>query len=270
MAAIATCLLAGLLASLVLIWPGAADSAPRRVVVLGATKRMPKPDCPARAQRNCQAVGRVTGFQSLAGGTQPRPFAAPFDGKVVSWSISLSRPSARDTETTDNEIGFFNELFSKPSIARIGILKRVPRTSPPEYRLVRQSPQQVLNPYFGSTVEFALEHPLSVAEGQVVALTIPTWAPAFLHSGACEPIPGTTTARDPDRCATFSERNTWRGSRKKGRCLFNATDPDELQAQVNHSFPQQKIDSRKEYGCYYEGARLLYTATLVKKPVTTE
>jgi hypothetical protein len=255
-----------LLAVAVLAWPGEAGSAPRRVVVLGETARTLRPDCPARAARNCQAVGRVTGFQSLAGGTQPRPFAAPFDGKVVSWSISLSRPSAKDTETTDNEIGFFNELFSKPSIARIGILKRVPRTKPPEYRLVRQSPRQVLNPYFGSTPEFALEHPLSVAEGQIVALTIPTWAPAFLHSGACEPLPGTTTARDPDRCTTFSERNTWRGSRRKGRCLFNATDPDELQAQVNHSYPQQKINSRKEYGCYYEGARLLYTATLVKKP----
>ena len=41
-------------------------------------------------------------------------------------------------------------------------------------------------------------------------------------------------------------------------------DPDILRAQINKSYPQQKIGSKKEYGCYYKGARLLYTATVVR------
>ena len=46
-----------------------------------------------------------------------------------------------------NEIGFFNEFLGEPSEARIGILKPVEGTNPPQYTLVRQSPLEVLNPY---------------------------------------------------------------------------------------------------------------------------
>ena len=134
--------------------------------------------------------------------------------------------------------------------------------------MVRQSPIQILNPYFGSTVEFALEHPLTVLEDQVVALTVPTWAPAFFHSAACEEVaPG--VFRDASQCEAFSDENSWRASRRKGRCQFDSSDPDKLRAQVNQSHPQQKVGSEKQYGCYYEAARLLYTATIVKKPTAT-
>ena len=103
---------------------------------------------------------------------------------------------------------------------------------------MRQSPLETLNPYFGSTPVFALDHPLTVLQDQVVALTVPTWAPMFAFNVA--------------------EDNTWRGSRKPGHC----SSKEDIQG----GHPQQGVGKVKTYGCFYSSARLLYTATIVKAP----
>jgi len=233
---------ATLLAALVAIAPRQADSAPLRVVVLGQTPNMPSASCPGKTVNGnpvveCRVEGHVTGFQSIADGVA-RPFEAPFEGKIVAWSITLSKPSAVETKTTTDEVGFFNDFFGTPAEARIGVLRPIEDTKPPQYKLVRQSPIEVLNPYFGSTPIFALDHPLTVLKGQVVALTIPTWAPMF--------------------ALNLSGENTWRGSRLPDHCISRED--------VQGGHPQQGVGKTKTYGCYYSNARLLYTATLVKKP----
>ncbi len=233
------CLLAALVAILA---PSAADSAPLRVLVLGQTPETPRPSCPGKIVNGveikpCRVEGHVTGFQAMADGIA-KPFEAPFEGKVVAWSISLARLSSHKTKTTTDELGFFNELLGKPAEARISILRPVPKTNPPTYKLVRQSPIQILNHYFGTTPIFVLDHPLVVLKGQVVALTIPTWAPMF--------------------AVEVSAENKWRGSRQRKHCVSKED--------IENGRPQQAIGSTKQYGCYYSNARLLYTATLVKKP----
>lgn len=212
------------------------------MVVLGLTDSTPPPSCPGKIVNNvevvpCRVEGHVTGFQALAGGVA-RPYEAPFDGKIVAWSITLSRPSRKDTDTTTDEVGFFNDFLGTPSEARIGVLRPVEESKPPRYTLVRQGPLQVLNPYFGGTVVFALDHPLTVLRGQVVALTIPTWAPMFAFNVGGD--------------------NTWRGSRKPKECSSKAD--------IQEGHPQQGVGKTKTYGCYYSDARLLYTATVVKGP----
>ncbi len=233
------CLFAALVAILA---PSAADSAPLRVLVLGQTPETPKPSCPGKYVNGkpvipCLVEGHVTGFQTMADRIA-NPFEAPFDGKVVAWSITLSRPSTEKTATTIDEVGALNDLLGDPSEARISILRPVPNTRPPTYKLVRQSPIQILNRYFGSTPIFVLDHPLVVLKGQVVALTVPTWAPMF--------------------ATELSAENTWRGSRRAQHCVSK----EDIEA----SRPQQAIGSTEKYGCFYSKARLLYTATLVKKP----
>jgi hypothetical protein len=234
---------AALLAALVLVVaPGAADSAPLQVVVLGQTSETPPASCPGKIVNNvevtpCRVEGHVSGFQAIAGGVA-HPYEAPYDGKVVAWSITLAKPSSKETATTTDEISFFNEFLGTPSEARIGILKPIEETNPPQYTLVRQSPLEVLNPFFGATPVFALAHPLSVLQGQVVALTVPTWAPMFAFN--------------------VSGENTWRGSRLPEHCSSKED--------IQNGNPQQGVGKTKTYGCYYSSARLLYTATLVKKP----
>src|SRR5689334_14931758 len=121
---------AGLLAALVaVVAPSAADSAPLRVVVLGQTPETPQPSCPGKEVNGvpvaeCRVEGHVTGFQAIADGIA-RPYEAPFEGKIVAWSVTLAKPSAADTDTTTDEVGFFNDFFGTPSEARIGILRPI-------------------------------------------------------------------------------------------------------------------------------------------------
>jgi len=237
--AVSACLLAALVA---IAAPREADSAPLRVVVLGQTSETPPASCPGKTVNgvpvtSCRVEGHVTGFQSIADGVA-RPYEAPFEGKIVAWSITLAKPSTVETKTTTDEVGFFNDFLGTPSQARIGILRPIEDSKPPKYTLVRQSPIEILNPYFGSTPVFALDHPLTVLQGQIVALTIPTWAPMF--------------------AVNISPENTWRGSRLPDHCISRED--------VQGGHPQQGVGKTKTYGCYYSEARLLYTATLVKKP----
>ncbi len=241
-AAIALVAAACLAALVVVLSPGSADSAPLTVTVLGQTAETPPASCPGKIVNNvevkpCRVEGHVTGFQSIADGIA-RPYEAPYDGKIVAWSITLAKPSTTETETTTDEVSFFDEFLGEPSEARIGILKPVEGTNPPQYTLVRQSPLQVLNPFFGTTPIFALKHPLSILQGQVVALTVPTWAPMFAFN--------------------VSSENTWRGSRLAEHCSSKED--------IQEGHPQQGVGKTKPYGCYYSNARLLYTATLVKNP----
>jgi hypothetical protein len=201
---------------------GAATTA-RTTVVLGSTASTPDPSCP---ESPCQAIGSVTGFQvSTSQGTLP--FRVPRDGKVKSWTLTLSQP-------TNSQRSFFNGFFGTPPEARLAILRRVPGTDPPRYSLRAQGSVKVLSPYLGQTVRFGASLP--VQQGDVVGLTVPTWAPAFAQG--------------------LPSNNAWRASREPGQCV-NATD-------VRQGEPQQKVGTRATYGCRYSTARLLYTVTVVE------
>jgi hypothetical protein len=241
-AAAALCLACALAALVAFARPEPADSAPARVITLGQTDTTPRPSCPGKIVNNvevipCRVEGHVSGFQVSAEGV-PDPYVVPFDGKIVAWSITLSRPSRADGDQTTDEVGFFNDFLGTPAMARVGVLRRLEGSKPPKYKLVRQSPLVTLNPYFGSTPVFALEHPLTVLKDQIVALTVPTWAPMFAFN--------------------VSEANTWRGSRAAGHC--------KSREDIQSGHPQQGVGKVKTYGCFYSEARLLYTATVVKEP----
>lgn len=221
----AAALLACLIALALALLPGSAASAPRKVTVLGQTQTTPAPACP---KSPCEAVGSVSGFQTRAGSID-NPFVVPYNGRVVAWSITLSKPKA-------SQQTFFNNFYGSPPEARIGVVTQVPDKDPPRYALQRQAPAVVLTPYLGSSVTFALDQPLTVKQGDIIALTIPTWAPAF--------------------AVGLDDSSGWRASRKAGACTKTAD--------IKVSRPQQKIGSNKQYGCFYKTARLLYTATVVK------
>jgi hypothetical protein len=221
-------LVLGLLAcSLALLASLVADSdaakVPQTSVILGQTATEPDPSCP---ELPCQAIGSVTGFQVNNGQTR-LPFQVPHDGTIKAWTLTLAQP-------TNSQRSFFNGFFGTPPEARLAILRRVPGTEPPRYTLLRQGSIKVLSPYLGQTVKFGSN--LEVEKGDIVGLTVPTWAPAFAQE------------LDAD--------NVWRASRETGTCK-NATD-------IRQGEPQQKLGSRREYGCKYTTARLLYTATLVE------
>jgi hypothetical protein len=195
----------------------------KTTVILGQTSTEPDPSCP---ELPCQAVGSVTGFQ-VSNGQTKLPFLVTHDGKITSWTLTLAQP-------TGSQRTFFNGFFGTPPQARLAILRRVPGTNPPRYNLRRQGSVQVLTPYLGRTVKFSAN--LKVEKGDIVGITVPTWAAAF--------------AQDLDA------NNVWRASREPEACK-NATD-------IRQGEPQEKVGTRRTYGCKYTTARLLYTATLVE------
>ena len=217
-----TCLLlAALAAALVGAVAGAHAAA---VVELGAPSDAPPVSCP---ENDCTVVGRVTGYQLRHGGGGRNPFRVTRSGKVVAFSLRLGKPN-------ESQRAFFTERFGRRPTARLSVLKVGSRR---RHRLVAQSEVFNLTRFLGTEPTFALRRPLRVAKGNVVALTVPTWAPAF--------------------SVNLGGGDVWRASRVAGRCTGD------------HLFrraAQQKVDSVKTYACVYRGARLSYTATFVPDP----
>ena len=200
-----------------------AASASKTTVVLGATATTPDPSCPSLP---CQAVGSVTGFQ-VSNDQAQLPFRVSRKGKVKSWTLTLAQP-------TNSQRSFFNGFFGTPPQARLAVLRRVAGTNPPKYNLRTQGAIHVLSPYLGQTVRFGAS--LKVEKGDIIGITVPTWAPAFAQG--------------------LTAKNVWRASRELGKCT-NSTD-------VRQGEPQERIGKRATYGCKYSTARLLYTVTVVE------
>jgi hypothetical protein len=232
--AVAVALFAATLAAA--LGTGSADAAPK-VVVLGAAAPA-TPSCPT----NCQAIGKTTGFQTSITGARS-PFVVPFRGRIVAWSIKTGAPSTRPNPNNNNQsdYDFFTKTFGGPPMARISVLKPINkeiRAGKPIYKLKSQSPVENLTDFLGQTTTFTLDTPLRVKATNIVALTVPTWAPAF--------------------AINQSANTKWQASRKKGKC--NDT------ADILAGTPQDAIGSQRAYACTYNTARLLYSATVVADP----
>jgi hypothetical protein len=208
-----------------------------RVVVLGAAAPA-TPSCPT----TCQAVGKTTGFQTSIAG-QRSPFSVSFRGRIVAWSIKTGAPGTKPNPNNNNQsdYDFFVKTFGGTPKARISVLKPIMkqiRAGHPIYKLKSQSPVEDLTQYLGQTTTFTLDTPLRVKPNNIVALTVPTWAPAFAINQAAN--------------------TKWQASRKRGKC--NNTDD------ILTGTPQDALGSQRSYGCSYNTARLLYSATVVADP----
>jgi hypothetical protein len=204
------------------------------LLVLGASSQTALPACPGDP---CQAIGKVTGFQTAIGkaGT---PFVAPYDGRIVAWSIKLSAPTPKQAE-------FFTDFYGGEPSARIAILKPIKKRRN-TYKLRNQTPVEPLKDVLGQTTTFTLRTPMTIRKGQIVGLSVPTWAPAF----------GIGLAKG----------NNWLASRQKTKC-GNSGTAEQQQAAIKAGSAQEAAGTMRTYGCTYTTARLLYSATLVKSAV---
>ena len=198
-------------------------AAPARIVEVGLPENgeLPTPSCPTTP---CFAVSRTTGYQTKVGTTRGL-MKAPEGGRIVAWTIRLAKPNR-------SQIRFFERRLGGESQAGLSILKPGKRLFG---RVVAQSPVIELEPFFGQTVQFPLEQSLRVRKGQIIALTVPSWAPAL------------ATGMGGD--------TSWRASRPAGDC-------DDTETQT----AQSTIRDLAQYRCLYQEVRLAYSATLVTNP----
>lgn len=181
----------------------------------------PPPSCPSVP---CLAVSRTTGFQVKVG-TERTVVTVPRNGSIVAWTITLGNPGKK-------QIAFFDTNEGGPSSAGIAVLRGGKKLS---FRLLAQSPIVALQPYFGMTAQFALAASIPVKKGNIIGLTVPTWAPALALG--------------------FGNEVSWRASRPKGKCSDTTT-------QTTHTASGTVV----QYICLYRTARLTYGATLVSTP----
>jgi hypothetical protein len=207
---------------LVLLVPSGSLATLTEVGVIPATTPPTTPSCPGSP---CLAVTRTTGFQVKVGSTR-NPLAAPKAGTVVAWTITLGKPNA-------TQIKFFDTNEGGTASAAIAVLEKQAKPNL-TYKLIAQSPVVQLQTYFGKTAQFPLESTIKVKKGDVIALAVPTWAPALALG--------------------FTNETSWRASRPRSQCSSTSVQS------------VQSVGASVQYYCLYRQARLDYSVTLVSTP----
>ena len=218
--------LLALFGALALVAPGLASA---KLIDLGALDPVLKPGCPGTP---CYAISRTTGYQTRSG-TKKSPMVVSRNGRIVAWTISLGKP-------TTKQIAFFDSKLGGEATAQLTVLsvtkksKKTPKAK--DGAVVSREGELVkLKPYFGRTVQIALQRSIWVKKGQIIALTVPTWAPA-LATGL-----DSTTA--------------WNASRGKGQC-------EDTQGQTS----QLAVKQFSDYYCKYTTARITYSVQIIPDP----
>jgi hypothetical protein len=208
--------------ALVLAVPALAPATITEVGVIGETTPATVPSCPT----SCEVVSRTTGFQVKVGNSR-NLLSAPTTGTIVAWTITQGKPNATQVKFLDTAEG---------GEAEAGIAVLAPQPKPNlTYKLVAQSPMVKLAAYFGKTAQFPLETTIPVKKGYVVALAVPTWAPAL--------------------ALNFSNATSWRASRPRTGCRSTSAQS-----------VQTVLGSAVQYYCLYQTARLDYSATEISTP----
>jgi hypothetical protein len=195
----------------------------------------PKADCPDNAaipgsDQACQAIAQLTGFNFRVNGVR-NPMRVKRSGYVVAFTVELAKP-------TDQQTAFFKAQFGATPAVRLAVVRSLHKDR--KYRLLKQTQAFELEPYFGSTPTIALRTPFRVHKDDIIAVTVPTWLPAFAHN-------------------LSADKERWRSSRQGDECTAQSPPPD----------PHEQLDTDKIYDCEYKGARLLYTATFIGDPKPT-
>jgi hypothetical protein len=212
-------------AALVCALAAAALPASAKTFELGSSPVVVTPSCSIADPTTCFVVTRTTALQVRTADV-PYPTTAPANGRIVAFTLQLGQLNSK-------QIHFFNSTYGGTSRVQIAVLRQKPKRF---FDLIAQSPVFRIQPFLGTTVQFPLETTLPVKKGDVVALTVPTWAPVLAVN-----LPKTTSG--------------WRASRS-----VNCRDLVTQTAQL-------LIAGQAQYKCLYSGARLTYTATEISTPV---
>ena len=175
---------------------------------------------------NCFVVTRTTALQVRTGALR-YPTTVPRSGRIVSFTLQLGSLS-------DRQISFFNSTYGGTSRVQLTVLREQARPKR-SYEVVATTGIFKIQPFFGTEVQFPLKATLPARKGDIVALTVPTWAPVL--------------------AVNLPQENGWRASR------------DDSCTDLLTQTAQTMLGSSTQYKCLYQTARVTYTATLITTPV---
>jgi hypothetical protein len=180
-------LFAGLTAALMAAVPSLASG---EIVELGKTASpISAPSCPKGvAPAQCFIIlTRTTAIQTISDGTK-YPTTVKQDGWIVAFTVGLSNLSS----STSTERSFLHQLNASyggtPQLA-LSVLKPGPRGSN-RYTVAAESPIFHVTPFLGQVLQEPLSLPptftqftaLPVKAGEIIGLTVPTWAPVLSYN----------------------------------------------------------------------------------------
>jgi len=226
--------IAAALAGLAVAMPAAASA---QTVQLGQTTTpLSAPACPKKSSlADCHIVlTRTTALQMMSDAII-NPMRVNQQGWITSFTVGLSRLVAKPKERAGIIKGLDTRYGGAPELA-ISVLEPEPGN---RYKLVAQSGVYNLTPFLGQLLEQPMSLPprfssftaLPVIRGDVIGLTVPTWAPVLALD-----LPN----------GQFSYRQSRRA---------NCNNPAAAQTAQTH------VGVEATYGCYYAGTRLEYGAT---------
>lgn len=224
------------LACAALLLPGAASAG---VVQVGQTKTpLVAPSCPkGTSASNCNIVlERTTALQSKSDGVS-KPTVIKHDGWIVAFTVGLSRLSS-NAKTVHKLLHGLDTTYGGTPRVQLTVLRPGRKGT---YTVRAQSGQYHLIPFLGRVLTEPLSLPpkfsaftaLPVKRGDVIALTVPTWAPVLTYNLTASKFAYLQSRRH--NCAHAAGGQT----------------------------AQMKVGSRKRYGCSYTGTRVQYSATEV-------
>jgi hypothetical protein len=216
--------------------PGAATA---KLVELGQTSTpIAAPACPTGVSPSqCFIIlTRTTAIQATSDGLA-YPTTVKQDGFVVAFTVGLSRLSS-NAATEKNYLHVLDSAYGGTPQLALTVLEPGPRH---KYTVAAQSATFHLIPFLGSVLNEPLSLPpsftqftaLKVKKGDVLALTIPTWAPVLSYN-------------------LNATKFVYRQSRK-ANCKHAAAGQT---AQVT-------VGASTQYLCTYGGTRVEYSATEV-------
>jgi hypothetical protein len=202
-------------------------------VVLGATKTpVAPPVCPKGVQAvNCLIIlERATGLETVRD-SLAYPTTVHAAGTIVAFTLGLAKLSNNST-TAHTYIHDLDAAYGGTTQAAIAVLKPAKGKNPKRaWTVAAESPMFHLQPYLGYTVQLPLSAPLPVSPGEVVALTVPTWAPVISYL-----LPS----------KSFAYRQS-----RRNNCGHSG----------NEQNAQLTVGGSAQYMCDYPGARVEYNAT---------
>jgi hypothetical protein len=158
-------------------------------------------------------------------------------GYIDAVTLGLSRLNT-DPKQAASAVSFLNATYGGAPEAAVTVLKPVHNPRLRDWKVAAESSLIKLQPYLGEVAQFPLTTPLKVKPPEVIAITVPTWAPILTFD-------------------LSSKQYAYRQSRT-GSC---GKPPTANKAQLVVNAPSVA------YACDYPGTRLEYTVTEVTSPL---
>jgi hypothetical protein len=214
--------------------PGAADASE---IVIGQTSSpLVAPSCPAGVSpSNCTIVlPQMTALETSSNGFAD-PTTVRQAGELVALDLGISSISS-NPRTAAADVSYLDSTYGGPPEAAVTVLRPIGKRSRNLWTVAAESQPIELGSHLGQVDEFPLISELPVVPGEVIALTVPTWAPVLSIDLA-------------------GDQFAYRQSLNRD-CAHTSLESD----------AQMMIGLSATYGCSYSGTRVEYAAVEITSP----